>query len=83
MGIRPGKPTAQYLEYVLTRITLIGATFLACIAVIPTIVEGMTRITTLAGLGSTALLIMVGVALDLVRQIETHLVSRQYERMLG
>ena len=83
MGIRPGKPTADYLEYVLTRITLIGATFLALVAVVPSIIESMTRVNTFQGLGSTALLIMVGVALDLVRQIETHLVSRQYERLLA
>jgi preprotein translocase subunit SecY len=82
-GIRPGKPTAQYLEYTITRLTLVGAVFLATIAVIPTIVEGMTRITSFQGLGSTSLLIVVGVALDLVRQIETHLVTRQYEGLLA
>lgn len=82
-GIRPGKPTGQYLEYVITRLTLVGATFLAVIAVIPTIVEGLTHITTFQGLGSTALLIVVGVAMDLVRQIETHLVTRQYEGLLA
>ena len=83
MGIRPGKPTAQYLEFTITRITLVGATFLATIAVVPTIVEGLTHITSFQGLGSTALLIVVGVALDLVRQIETHLVTRQYEGLLA
>jgi len=81
-GIRPGKSTADHLEYVITRITLVGATFLAVIAVIPTIVEGLTHITSFQGLGSTALLIVVGVALDLVRQIETHLITRQYEGLL-
>jgi len=83
MGIRPGKPTAQYLEHTITRLTLVGAIFLATIAVIPTIVEGLTHITSFQGLGSTALLIVVGVALDLVRQIETHLVTRQYEGLLA
>jgi preprotein translocase subunit SecY len=83
MGIRPGKPTAQYLEYTITRLTLVGALFLAVIAVIPTIIEGLTHITSFQGLGSTALLIVVGVALDLVRQIETHLVTRQYEGLLA
>jgi preprotein translocase subunit SecY len=82
-GIRPGKPTAQYLEYTITRLTLVGAIFLATIAVIPTIVEGLTHITSFQGLGSTSLLIVVGVALDLVRQIETHLVTRQYEGLLA
>jgi preprotein translocase subunit SecY len=83
MGIRPGRPTAQFLEYTITRLTLVGAVFLATIAVIPTIVEGVTHITSFQGLGSTALLIVVGVALDLVRQIETHLVTRQYEGLLA
>ena len=83
MGIRPGKPTADYLEYTISRLTLVGALFLGIIAVVPTIVEGMTRITSFQGLGSTALLIVVGVALDLVRQIETHLVTRQYEGLLS
>ncbi len=83
MGIRPGRPTAQYLEYVISRLTLVGALFLACIAIIPTVVEKLTHITSFQGLGGTALLIMVGVAMDLVRQIETHLVTRQYEGLLA
>jgi preprotein translocase subunit SecY len=82
-GIRPGKPTAQYLEYTITRLTLVGATFLAIIAVVPSIIESLTHITSFQGLGSTSLLIVVGVALDLVRQIETHLVTRQYEGLLA
>ncbi len=82
MGIRPGRPTAEFFEYVITRLTLIGALFLALRAIIPSIVEGLTHITTFQGLGATALLIIVGVALDLVRQIETHLVARQYEGLL-
>lgn len=82
-GIRPGKPTAEYLEYIVSRLTLVGAIFLAGIAVVPTIVEGATKITSFQGLGSTALLILVGVAMDLVRQIETHLVTRQYEGLLA
>jgi preprotein translocase subunit SecY len=82
-GIRPGRPTAQYLEYVITRLTMVGALFLASIAIIPTVVERLTHITSFQGLGGTALLIMVGVAMDLVRQIETHLVTRQYEGLLA
>ncbi|MFA5098030.1 MAG: preprotein translocase subunit SecY [Candidatus Margulisiibacteriota bacterium] len=81
-GIRPGKPTADFFEYVITRLTLMGAVFLAVIAVIPSIVEGLTHIMTFQGLGATALLIVVGVALDLVRQIQSHLISRQYEGLL-
>jgi len=82
-GIRPGRPTAQFFEYVITRLTLVGALFLAMIAIIPSIVEQLTHITSFQGLGSTSLLIVVGVALDLVRQIETHLVARQYEGLLA
>lgn len=82
-GIRPGKPTAQYFEFAITRLTLVGAVFLATIAIVPSIVESLTHITSFQGLGSTSLLIVVGVALDLVRQIETHLVTRQYEGLLA
>ena len=81
-GIRPGKPTAEYLEYIISRLTLIGALFLALVAIIPTVVESLTHITTFQGLGATALLIVVGVALDMVRQMEAHLVTRQYDRLL-
>lgn len=83
MGIRPGKPTAEYLEYIISRLTLVGATFLAIVAIVPNMVESITHVTTFQGLGSTALLIVVGVALDLVRQIQAHLVTRQYERLLA
>jgi len=83
MGIRPGRATAEYLEGVITKLTFVGALFLAVVAIVPTIVEGMTHITSFQGLGSTALLIVVGVALDLVRQIETHLIARQYEGLLA
>jgi preprotein translocase subunit SecY len=82
-GIRPGRPTASYLEYIITRLTLVGALFLATVAIVPTVVEGVTHITSFQGLGGTALLIMVGVAMDLVRQIETHLITRQYEGLLA
>ncbi|OGC03671.1 preprotein translocase subunit SecY [candidate division WOR-1 bacterium RIFOXYA12_FULL_43_27] len=83
LGIRPGKPTADFLDFTISRLTFVGALFLATIALIPTIVEGVTKITSFQGLGSTALLIVVGVALDLVRQVETHLVTRQYEGLLA
>lgn len=83
LGIRPGKPTADFLEFTISRLTFVGALFLATIALIPTLVEGVTKITSFQGLGSTALLIVVGVALDLVRQVETHLVTRQYEGLLA
>ncbi|MCX5725575.1 MAG: preprotein translocase subunit SecY [Candidatus Saganbacteria bacterium] len=83
MGIRPGKPTADYLEYIITRITLVGAAFLGLVATVPVVVENLTHITTFSGLTGTGILIVVGVALDLVRQIETHLITRQYEGLLA
>lgn len=81
-GYRPGRPTAEYLEAILNRITLLGALFISAIALIPMIAERILGVNTLSGLGSTALLIMVGVAIDLFNQIQTHLLSRQYEGFL-
>lgn len=78
-GVRPGKPTAEYLETVLSRITFIGAVFLGMVAILPTFVENGTGVTTFQGLGATALLIMVGVAIDLYNQLQTQLLARQYE----
>jgi len=81
-GYRPGVRTAEFLEKILTRITWIGAIFLGCIALIPTYVENWTGVTTLQGLGSTAILIMVGVAIDIFNQLQTHLIARQYEGLM-
>lgn len=77
-GVRPGRPTVEYLENVLSRVTLISALFLAFIAVAPTYILQLTGINTFF-LGSTSLLIIVGVALDTMQQIEARLVMRQYE----
>lgn len=77
-GIRPGRPTAEYIDRVLTRLTLAGGTFLALIAVLPNFVVAATHITSLA-FGGTSLLIMVGVALDTMKQIESNLLLRSYE----
>ncbi|MFA5928868.1 MAG: preprotein translocase subunit SecY [Candidatus Margulisiibacteriota bacterium] len=82
LGVRPGKPTADFLEKIITRLTLVGALFLAFVAIVPMTAASITRITAFSGIGGTSLLIMVGVALDLVRQIEMHLVNRQYEGMV-
>jgi preprotein translocase subunit SecY len=81
-GIKPGKPTAEKLEEILSRTTLIGAVALALIALIGSFSTTWTGITTLQGLGSTSLIIMVGVALDTANQIRVHLLSRQYEGFL-
>lgn len=77
-GIRPGRPTAEYLDRVLIRITLAGAIFLAAISVMPVFFSELTNIPNLY-FGGTALLIVVGVALDTMKQIESHLIMRQYE----
>ncbi len=77
-GIRPGKPTEEYLDHVLTRITLAGAFFLAFIAILPNMVAGATHIEGVY-FGGTALLIVVGVALDTMKQIEAMVVMRHYQ----
>jgi preprotein translocase subunit SecY len=77
-GLRPGRPTAEYLDRVLTRITLVGGLFLAVIAVLPNVMTSITRLSTIS-FGGTALLIVVGVALDTMKQIEANLLMRQYE----
>lgn len=78
LGIRPGKPTAEYLERIMVRITFIGALFLGFIAVLPQIVVSVTKLSSF-GLGGTSILIVVGVALDTVNQIEAQLLMRHYE----
>lgn len=78
LGIRPGKPTAEYLERIMIRITFMGALFLGTIAVLPSIVMGLTELQTFQ-LGGTSILIMVGVALDTVQHIEAQLLMRHYE----
>jgi preprotein translocase subunit SecY len=81
-GIRPGKATSEYLERVLNRLTFLGAIFLGLVAIIPTAVEGATRVTTFQGLGATSLLILVGVAIDTAKQIQTYVISQRYEGMV-
>jgi preprotein translocase subunit SecY len=81
-GIRPGKPTAEYLNYILNRITLAGALFLGLIAILPSIVQGITDVTTLA-LGGTGILIVVSVILETSKQLESLLVMRNYEGFLS
>ncbi|MBU8897365.1 preprotein translocase subunit SecY [Corallococcus sp. H22C18031201] len=80
-GIRPGRQTAEFIERVLNRLTFGGAVYLALICVIPSVISSLlgVRFT----FGGTALLIVVGVALDTVQQIEGHLISRNYEGFAG
>ncbi len=81
-GIRAGKPTAEYLDYVLTRITLPGALYLAVIAIIPFVAFAFLGVGQRFIFGGTSLLIMVGVGLDTVKQIESQLQQRNYEGFL-
>ena len=80
-GIRPGRNTAEYLEYIMVRITLAGAAFLAVIAVVPQLLQAATNMgyTVTGFYGGTTILIVVGVALDTVEKVESHLVMRHYE----
>jgi len=84
-GLRPGKRTADYLESVMTRITYVGAGFLAIIALIPSIVAIYMKIPyrISAFLGGTGLLIVVSVTLDLIQRMEANLIMRNYEGFLG
>jgi preprotein translocase subunit SecY len=79
-GIRPGKRTADYIDKVLTRITLGGAIYVSAVCVLPSIL--ITRFNVPFYFGGTALLIVVGVAIDTIAQIESHMLSRHYEGFL-
>jgi preprotein translocase subunit SecY len=81
-GVRPGRNTAMYLQRVLTRITLIGALFLGFVAILPFIASQITGINTLL-LSATSLLIVVGVAIDTMRQLEAQLMMRNYEGFIS
>lgn len=83
-GHRPGKRTADYLEKVMTRITYVGAAFLALVAVIPSLVQGLMNIDFVVAsfFGGTGLLIVVSVGLDLVQKIDNYLVMRNYAGLL-
>ena len=79
-GIRPGKRTADYIDRVLTRITLGGAIYVSAVCVLPSIL--MTKFNVTFYFGGTALLIVVGVAIDTIQQIESHMLTRHYEGFL-
>lgn len=84
-GIRPGRKTAEYLERIMVRITLAGGAFLAVIAIIPTIVTGSLNVDWMTArfLGGTGILIVVGVALDLVDKLNAELMTRNYDGFMG
>ena len=81
-GIKPGKPTAEALDKILSKTTFIGAIALGLIALVPSFASYATGIKTLQGIGATSLIIMVGVALDLINQVRSHLLARNYETFL-
>jgi preprotein translocase subunit SecY len=81
-GIRAGRPTAEYLAYVINRITTPGSIYLATVALIPQVLFGFMNINQNLPFGGTTLLIIVGVGLDTVKQIESQLQQRHYEGFL-
>lgn len=82
-GVRPGKPTSSFITRVMSRITLSGAIFLALISLMPIALGSLAGLPTSVQLGGTALLIVVGVALDTMKQIETQLIKRHYKGFIN
>ena len=80
-GIRPGRPTAEHLDFILPRITLPGSLFLAVVAILPSIALALFNIQNLP-FGGTTILITVGVALETSKQLESQLLMRHYEGFL-
>ncbi len=83
-GVRPGKPTADFLDYTMSRLTFAGAIFLTIIAVLPQLISQALHVPSMTAqfFGGTGLLIIVGVVLDTMRQVETHLLQRHYDGFL-
>jgi preprotein translocase subunit SecY len=83
-GVRPGKPTSEFLDFTMTRLTFAGAIFLTLIAVLPSLLSQTAHVPQITAqfFGGTSLLIMVGVMLDTMRQVETHLIQRHYDGFL-
>jgi len=82
-GVRPGTNTANYLSSIQNRLTLLGGLFLGSVAIIPAAVERATNVQTFQGLGATSLLILVGVAIDTAKQIQTYVISQRYEGLIN
>ena len=81
-GVRPGSNTSNYLSGIQNRLTLLGGLFLGSVAIIPAAVERATNVQTFQGLGATSLLILVGVAIDTAKQIQTYVISQRYEGLI-
>ena len=82
-GVRPGSNTTNYLSGIQNRLTLLGGLFLGSVAIIPAAVERATNVQTFQGLGATSLLILVGVAIDTAKQIQTYVISQRYEGLVN
>jgi preprotein translocase subunit SecY len=82
-GVRPGVATSKYIEAILSRLTLLGALFLGVVATVPTAIESGLGVSTFKGFGATSLLILVSVAIDTAKQIQTLVISQRYEGMIG
>ena len=80
-GVRPGRPTSDYISGVLNRLLLVGATFLSAVAVLPYVVSALSGLQSMFIIGGTSLLIVVGVGIDTMMQIEAHLVMRHYDSL--
>jgi len=81
-GVRPGGDTSTYLSGVQNRLTLLGGLFLGSVAIVPAAVERATNVQTFQGLGATSLLILVGVAIDTSKQVQTYVISQRYEGLV-
>jgi preprotein translocase subunit SecY len=82
-GVRPGVTTSKYIEAILSRLTLLGALFLGIVATVPTAIESGLGVSTFKGFGATSLLILVSVAIDTAKQIQTLVISQRYEGMVN
>lgn len=81
-NIRPGSETVTYLKVIIARLTFVGSLFLFSIALFPTLIYYIFKLNTLKGLGATSLLILVGVAIDTAKQLQTYIISKQYDNMM-
>ncbi len=81
-GIRPGHKTSRYLKNILNRLTFLGSLFLFLVALIPSAITSITEIKIFQGFGATSLLILVGVAIDTAKQIQTYIISEKYNIMI-
>ena len=81
-GFRPGYKTSKYIKYILNRLTFLGSIFLFLVALIPSVITNFTDLKIFQGLGATSLLILVGVAIDTAKQIQTYIISEKYNIMI-